>query len=415
MLAKRISDSTPAHAFTGYEKFVVAVLAFLQFTIILDFMILSPLGAILIPALNITTSQFGAVVSAYAFSAGASGLLAAGFADRFDRKKLLLFFYTGFVLGTLFCGLAPNYHYLLAARIITGIFGGVIGSICFAIITDLFVFEKRGRVMGLVQTAFAGSQILGLPIGLYLANNLGWHAPFIMIVGVSVVAGLVILLYLKPVNDHLKMRPDRKAFHHLAHTISQKRYLQGFLATALLSVGGFMIMPFSSAFNVHNLGIDVHDLPILYLIVGMVSILAGPMAGRLSDRMGSFPIFVAGSFLTVIVAAIYTRLDPVPFWILTTLSCLMFIGVSARMIASSTLTSALPAATDRGAYMSISSSLQQISGGIAAAIGGIIVVQNADGSIGRFDILGDVVILTAFVTMILMFFLNRYLQSRKKI
>src|SRR3954468_934029 len=154
--------------FTPYQKFVVAVLAFLQFTVVLDFMILSPLGAMLLQELHVTTKQFGAVVSAYAFSASASGLLAAGFADKFDRKKLLLFFYTGFVLGTLLCGLADSYRALLAARIVTGIFGGVIGSITFAIITDLFPFQVRGRVMGTVQTAFAASQVLGLPAGVAL-------------------------------------------------------------------------------------------------------------------------------------------------------------------------------------------------------------------------------------------------------
>src|SRR5690349_3065608 len=124
-------------AFTRYQKFVVAALAFLQFTIVLDFMILSPLGALLLQDLHISTAQFGLVVSGYAFSAGLSGLLTAGFADRFDRKKLLLFFYVGFVAGTFFCGIAPSYYTLLAARIVTGLFGGVIGSISMAIAADL--------------------------------------------------------------------------------------------------------------------------------------------------------------------------------------------------------------------------------------------------------------------------------------
>src|SRR3954464_5674429 len=168
------SSSAPAHVFTGYQQFVIAILAFLQFTIVLDFMILSPLGALLLQELHITTAQFGLVVSAYAFSAGASGLLAAGFADKFDRKKLLLFFYSGFVLGTLLCGIAPTYHFLFVARMVTGLFGGVIGSISFAIIADLFPFEARGKVMGFVMTAFSASQVLGIPLGLYLSNRWGW-------------------------------------------------------------------------------------------------------------------------------------------------------------------------------------------------------------------------------------------------
>src|SRR5450432_321915 len=140
--------------FTSYQVFIIAIIAILQFTIILDFMVLSPLGAILLPAFHITTRQFGLLVSAYAFSAGASGLLAAGFADKFDRKKILLFFYTGFMAGTFLCAIASNYHFLLIARIVTGVFGGVIGSISLAIVTDLFKMEVRGRVMGFVQTSF---------------------------------------------------------------------------------------------------------------------------------------------------------------------------------------------------------------------------------------------------------------------
>ena len=140
--------------FSRYQAFVIAVLAFLQFTIVLDFMVLSPLSAILLDELSITTSQFGLVVSAYAFSAGASGLLAAGFADKFDRKKLLLFFYTGFIIGTLLCGIAPNYEFLLMARIVTGLFGGVIGSIIYAIITDLFNFVNHGCICVMTNISY---------------------------------------------------------------------------------------------------------------------------------------------------------------------------------------------------------------------------------------------------------------------
>lgn len=176
-------DASPAQRplFSGYEKFIIAILTVLQFTVILDFMVLSPLGAILMPALKISPQQFGWVVSAYAFSAGVSGLTAAGFADKFDRKKMLLVFYIGFIAGTLFCGMAPDYYTLLAARIVTGIFGGVISAICFAIVTDLFAMQVRGRVMGFLQMAFASSQVLGIPVGLYAANKFGWHSPFLIL------------------------------------------------------------------------------------------------------------------------------------------------------------------------------------------------------------------------------------------
>jgi predicted MFS family arabinose efflux permease len=209
------------HVFTSYQILVIAILAFLQFTIILDFMILSPLGALLMDQLKITTAQFGLVVSVYAFSAGAAGILAAGFADKFDRKKLLLFFYGGFILGTLLCGLAPTYHFLLGARIVTGVFGGVIGSISFAIMADLFPLQIRGRVMGFVQMAFAAAQVLGIPLGLLLSNKLGWHAPFFMIVGASSAVAILIFVRMQPIDAHLKIQSDRNPLQHLIKTVSR--------------------------------------------------------------------------------------------------------------------------------------------------------------------------------------------------
>src|SRR5262245_7196653 len=200
-----MSLSQTEGGFTSYQKLVVALMAFLQFSIILDFMVMSPLGVMLMPALQITPSQFGLAVSVYAFSAGMSAILAAGFADRFDRKTLLLFFYAGFIVGTFLCAIAPSFHFLLFGRIVTGIFGGVIGSVVLAIITDLFSLQMRGRVMGVVQTAFAASQILGLPIGLYFANIWGWHAPFMLIVMVSLIVCGIIAVCLKPVDAHLKL------------------------------------------------------------------------------------------------------------------------------------------------------------------------------------------------------------------
>src|SRR5580700_5685338 len=200
-----MSNTKPVAAdFSSYQKFVVAMLAFLQFTIVLDFMMLSPLGALVIPALKISPSQFGLVVSTYAFSAGLSGLLTAGFADRFDRKKLLMVFYAGFVAGTLLCAIAATYPMLLIARMVTGLFAGVVGSVSFAIVTDLFPIQMRGRVMGIIQTAFAASTVMGIPVALFLSNHWGWNAPFFMLVAVSAVVGGLIQTKLLPVDEHLK-------------------------------------------------------------------------------------------------------------------------------------------------------------------------------------------------------------------
>src|ERR1700678_97382 len=207
---------------SGYQKFVTAILAFLSLWVVLDFMILSPLGAQLMPALHITPVQFGLLVSTYAFSAGLSGILAAGFADRFDRKKLLLIFYAGFLAGTLLCGLASNYHALLLGRLITGLFAGVVGSVSFAIITDVFPLEMRGRVMGVIQTAFAASSVLGIPIGLVLSTRWRWNAPFLLIVAVGVSVGWLIQARMRPVDEPLKHHPDRSPLHHLIRTVSNR-------------------------------------------------------------------------------------------------------------------------------------------------------------------------------------------------
>lgn len=394
--------------FSPYQVFIIAVLSFLQFTVILDFMVLSPLGEQLMKELDISPSQFGIVVSAYALSAGASGLLAAGFADKFDRKKLLLFFYIGFIIGTLLCGLAPDYNSLLIARIVTGVFGGVIGSISFAIITDLFPLQTRGRVMGFVQMAFAASQILGIPIGLYLANKMGWHSPFLLIVGVSLFAGLFIFVYMKPVNAHLQLQTVKNPLEHLFKTVSKPRYLQAFAATALLATGGFMMMPFGTAFSVNNLGVTREDLPMIFSITGLFSIVTGPLIGFFSDKIGKYTIFVIGSVWSIVMVLVYTHQDVIPLWMVIMFNVLMFMGISARIISSSALLTAVPSPADRGAFMGVNASLQQISGGIAAAIAGMIVYQETKTSpLQNYPILGYVVCVTTIITIIMMYFLNR--------
>jgi predicted MFS family arabinose efflux permease len=398
--------------FTGYQKFVIAILAFLQFTIVLDFMILSPLGAILMPALKISPAQFGMVVSAYAFSAGASGLLAAGFADRYDRKKLLLFFYAGFLLGTLLCGLAPDFKFLLGARIVTGLFGGVIGSIVLSIVTDLFPYEMRGRVMGFVQTAFAASQILGIPIGLYFANLIGWHAPFFMIVLVGLIPGLVILFYMQPIDKHLSIPSEKTAFRHFAHTFTNPRYLLSFLFMALLSTGGFMLMPFGSAFTVHNLGLPIEKLPTIYLITGLCAIVTGPLVGKASDVFGKLKTFIFGTLLTMIMVYIYTNLQTTPLWEAVVVNAILFVGIFSRMIPAQAFMSSVPDPANRGAFMAVSTSLQQISGGIAAVIAGSIVKEATDGKLQHFDTLGYILICTAMVNLGLLFYLSKNAVKR---
>ena len=409
-------DSTksgkPRLRFTGYQKFVVAVLAFLQFTIILDFMIISPLGAMMMPTLSISPQQFGLVVSSYAFSAGASGLLAAGFADRFDRKRLLLVFYAGFVLGTLLCGLAQTYATLLMARIVTGLFGGVIGSVVLAIATDLFPLEMRGRVMGFIQTAFAASQVLGLPAGLFFANHWDWHAPFLAIIAVAVPAGVLIMLFMKPVSAHLTLKQERSPFQHLAHTVAEPRYRLAFILMMLLPTGGFMLMPFGTAYMTGNIGLPLTALPMIYLVTGLCTAFVGPVIGKASDSFGKFNIFFFGSIVTVIMVAIWTNLGPSPLWVVILVNVVLFIGIFSRVIPSQALMSAIPEVTRRGAFNAISASLQQFAGGVSAAIAGAVIVEAPGGALSHFDWLGAIVIAVALVSVALMYFVHKQVPEK---
>ena len=397
------SNNTP---FTAYQKLVIPILAIVQFTVVLDFMVMAPLGDMLMKTMKLNASQFAAAVSAYAFSAGISGLLAAGFADKFDRKKLLLFFYSGFIMGTFVCAMASTYHMLMIGRIVTGIFGGVLGSISFAIVADLFSFDQRGRVMGFVQMAFAISQVGGIPVGLYLANRFGWEAPFFLIVGLSILTAMVIIRFLKPVVTHMERKLAVNPVQHLRKTISNREYQLPFVTTALLSIGGFMMMPFSTPFIINNLHISQLSLPLIYVITGIGSMVTLPLIGKLSDRVGKYPTFVGGSILAIIMVFIYTNLSPIPIWELIVINMVMFAGIMSRMIPATALMTAIPALEDRGAFMSINSSLQQVAGGIASVIAGLIIYQQPNGNLQHFNTLGYVTISVMIVCIFLIYIIN---------
>lgn len=370
-----MKKGTTTIPFTSYQKMVIFLMAITQFSVILDFMVMSPLGDMLMKSMNLTTSQFGLAVSAYAISAGISGLLTAGFADKYDRKNLLLFFYSGFIIGTFLCGFATNYWMLIGARIFTGIFGGVIGSIGMAIITDVFDIHHRGRVMGFVQMGFGASQVLGIPISLYIANAWGWQAPFIMVAALGVVIAIMISLKMEPVTAHLALQKKQNAATHLWSTLAKRNHRIAFLSTALLSLGGFMMMPFGSAFAINNLKLTNEQLPLLFMVSGVSSLFIMPLVGKFADKVDKLKLFTVASIWMSIMVVIYTNLGPTSLPIVMAMNVLMMMGIMSRMIPATALVTGVPEMADRGAFMSINSSLQQIAGGIAAAIAGMIVVQ----------------------------------------
>lgn len=400
---------------TKYQGGVIALLALVQFTIILDFMVMAPLGDILGKSMDLNSSEFGIAVSAYAFSAGFSGLVAAGFADKYDRKKLQMFFYGGFIVGTALCATASSYSMLLLARVVTGLFAGVLGAVSMAIIADLFSFEQRGRVMGFVQMSFAVSQVAGIPIGLKLATRYQWHAPFTMIVGLSVATALFILFYLRPVTKHMEEKTHQNPLRHMMATLTNRAYTIPFATTALLSIGGFLLMPFSTQFLVNNVGVHQDHLPNIYFVMGLCSMVTLPLVGKISDKLGKFPTFVGGSILAMIMVIIYTNLPPVAVWQVILVSALMFAGVMSRMIPSSALMTAVPSVQDRGAFMSVNSSLQQIAGGIAAFVAGKIVVVQKDRTLLHFNTLGYLCVGVMVICGFLMYIISRRVAAKENV
>lgn len=397
--------------FSNYQIGITALLALIQFSVVLDFMVLSPLGTFVMEDLKLQPSEFSMVVSGYAFSAFVSAILTAGFADRFDRKKMLVFFFTGFILGTLFCALSTNYITLLLARIVTGLFGGVMSSISYAIITDLFEVKQRGRVMGFIQMAFGVSQIVGIPLGLYLTGLLNWHLPFHAIVVFALLVLTGVILWMKPINAHLVTGEKQNALRHFGRIITTPRYLNGFIATTLLATGGYMLMPFGSDYAVKNLHLTQVQLPFMYVATGIFTFIAGPVAGFLSDRIGRMSLFVFGTVLSSAIALSYTRLGVTPLWIVIAMNIVLFIGISFRIVPVQAMMTQVPAPQDRGAYMSINSAVQQLSGGIASLAAGAIVYKTKDGTIQNYPILGVVVTISMLIAMLLMYRVHRMLKK----
>ncbi len=398
---------------TGYQKMVIAMLALLQFTVVLDFMIISPLGFLLMKVPGINTTRFGLIVSSYAISACISSIVAAGFVDKYDRKKVLLFFYAGFILGTLCCALSNSFWTLLAARIVTGLFGGVIGAISMSIITDLFELNQRGKVMGFVQMGFAASQVLGIPIGLFFAPRWGWQSAFMMIV---VLAGLIIgliLLNLKPIDKHLAVQTDKNPFLHLYHTLTNKKYRAAYIAVTFLPVGGYMLMPFGSAFSINNLHIHQEQLQWLYLVSGLSSVVIMPLVGRLSDKYDKYKVFFTGSVIAIIMVNIYVNLPVVSLVTLMIVNVFLFMGIMSRIVPATTLNSAIPDMADRGAFMSVCAALQQMAGGIGAFAAGLIVHQKTSSSpLENYHILGIVVSAFTVICLFLVYQVSLVVKAK---
>ena len=372
------------------ERLFLLVLAGIQFTHILDFMIMMPLGPQLIRVMQIDTHEFGLLLSSYTFTAAASGLLAATYVDRFDRRKLMLTLYVLFIVATLLCGIAPGFLSLLAARAMAGAFGGVLGAMVQTMIADVIPFERRGQAMGTVMAAFSVSTVAGVPLGLFLAEHLtllGWRAPFFFIVLVSCIILAFGYRHLPPLTAHMEKKQSGNVFQQIYAVARAPAHLKAFFFVGLLMMN-FSVIPYIALYYTANLGMTDSFITVIYLVGGAATLLSSRMIGRLADRQGKLRTFrwvAIASFLPILVT---THLVPVPWWIVLLNSTLFFVLVSGRMIPGMAMVTAVAPLQVRGTFMSLGSSVQMLGSGLASLVAGLIITRNAAGQIEHYNLVG---------------------------
>ncbi|MBI5093358.1 MAG: MFS transporter [Candidatus Hydrogenedentes bacterium] len=383
-------------------------MAAIQFTTTLDFLIIMPLGPQYMRVFAITPGQFGLMVSAYAISAGISGVAAGCFLDRFDRKTALLGLYLGFAVGTLFCALAPTYHLLVAARILAGAFGGVAGSLILAIIGDVVPIERRGAAMGMVMSSFSVASICGVPLGVVLATHLSWHVPFYALAGLSVLILLAAATIMPSLRAHLEHAYDARPIARVWAIVAPPNHRLAFVFMALLTSAGFFMFPYIPAYMVANAGMTEKQLPLIYLFGGVCTLVSMNSIGRWADRAGKRRVFTLVSLSVAVPILILTNLPRVPIAAALAVTCLLWICMSGRMVPAMAMMTATVEARQRGGFMSINAAVQQFSSGLAAFIGGQILGQAPSGEMTHFPIIG-VISVTCVYTCI---YLARFLTHR---
>lgn len=391
------------------ERWLLLLLAAIQFTIIVDFLIIMPLGPQYMRVFGITPGQFGIIVSAYAISAGVSGIAAGLFLDRTDRRTALIWLYLGFTVGTLLCALAPSYSLLVAARIVAGAFGGVTGALILAIIGDVVPDERRGAAMGLVMSSFSVASICGVPLGLLLASHLSWHVPFFSLAVLSVLVLLAVARVMPSLRGHLHHAADQHPVKRMLTVLMHRDHRMAFLFMAVLTGTGFLIFPYISNYMVANVGLTEKQLPLIYLAGGSCTIFSLNWIGRWADRAGKRRVFYIMSVFALIPILTLTHLPRVPLLVAIGVSTLLMICMSGRTVPAMALMTGSIEARYRGGFMSLNSSVQQFSSGLAAYLGGQIMGQSADGRITRFDWIGYISVACALSCI----YLARYLKQPK--
>lgn len=374
------------------ERIVIALLFAIQFTHILDFVIMMPLGPKFMRFFAIGPDKFSIVVSAYTFSAAISGLVASFFLDRFDRRNAILVLYTGFILGTFACALAPNYYLLICARIVAGGFGGILGALIFSVIGDIIPENRRGRATGTVMAAFSVSSVIGIPVGLFLAEMYNWHAPFIFLTVISLIVLGFLFKEMPSLKGHIRNKKlqSSSTLSEFINVLSDKNHQQAFFLSIAIMLSGFMVIPFVAQYMVKNVGLTEKELSYIYLVGGIYTFVTSRVIGIFSDKFGKFKMFSIVAPLSMIPILAVTNLGAVSLVVALSCTTLFFVLVSGRFVPVMAIITSSSTKEKRGAFMSLNSSIQMLSTGTASLITGNIIVENAGGKLENFGWAGGI-------------------------
>ena len=390
---------TTPHLTPRRERWLLLTLAGIQFTHILDFMIMMPLGPQFTALFGISNAQFGLLVSAYTLSAGFSGLMAATYIDRFSRKQLLLAMYSLFGLATLACALAPDYVWLMVARVAAGLFGGVLSALSQTIVADVIPFERRGRAMSVVMTSFSVSTVAGVPLGLFLAAHFNWHAPF---VGIAVLVGLLALgawQTLPRLDAHLH-HPDKvSVWRSIGQVLAEPNHLKAFAVSGLMMFAAFTVIPYITIYLQSNAGMQASEVPWIYLCGGVATLLSARYFGHLTDRVGKVRMFQRLALAVTVPLMATTLSQGLPLWGLLVISTLFFTVMSGRMIPGMAMISSAVEPRLRGTFMTLNSAVQSASMGLAALVAGLIIGRDAQGQLTLYWVAGLLGVLASVLSV----------------
>jgi len=360
------------------ERTIILLLAAINFTQVLDFVNMVPLSIYLIPDLRISAFQFSTLVASYSISAFFSGIIAALLIDRHDRKKSLLIAFTGFLIGSFACGIAPNYVTLLIARIVSGTFGGLLGAQLYSIVADTFSYERRGRAMGIVMSAFAIASVIGIPLSLLLTNvfNSNWHLPFLANGFVGLLLLPLMIKYLPPMKGHITTFGSSTIFGSLTSPMKIRIQRSALIFSCLFMFGHFLVIPFIPSYLEFNKGFTKLQIPLILLCGGLTSFAAAIYLGKFSDKKGKLPIFLWSVFISLFLVLILTDMPSMNLPTVLLFFGLLFMVVTSRIVMAQSMISNVVSQNQRGSFMSVNGSMQQLGQGMASLIAGVIVKTN---------------------------------------